>query len=101
MNTNDTPSDETKAAKKERMAETARKIWMFMTPIFALIALFSFYNWTQGSSPSGIFSQLGLMFVGLSIIAGKRNKTLNYILLAAGMILVVTGLILVIIDFRN
>jgi len=65
---------------------------MFLTPFFALIALFSFYNWTQGSSPSSLFSQLGLMFVGLSMIVGKRNKTLTYILLAAGMIFVLVGL---------
>lgn len=98
---NNRPTNEIEAEKKARVAETARKVWMFLTPLFALIALFSFYNWTQGSSPSGIFSQLGLMFVGLSIIVGKRNKTLNYILLAAGMIFVIIGLIRVIMEFMD
>ena len=79
---NDTSSNETEAEKKERKLETARKIWMILTPVFAVIALLSFYNWTQGSSPSGLLSQLGMVFLGLSMIAGKRNKTLNYILLA-------------------
>ncbi len=101
MNINNTPNDEAKAEKKARAAETARKIWMFITPLFALIALFSFYNWTQGSSPSGIFSQIGMMFVGLSIIVGKRNKTLSYTLLVAGMIFVVAGLIRVIMDLMD
>ena len=98
---NNRPTNEIEAEKKARVAETARKVWMFLTPLFALIALFSFYNWTQGSSPSGIFSQLGLMFVGLSIIVGKRNKTLNYILLAAGMIFVIIGLLRVIMEFMD
>ena len=98
---NNTPTNEIEAEKKARVAETARKVWMFLTPLFALIALFSFYNWTQGSSPSGIFSQLGLMFVGLSIIVGKRNKTLNYILLATGMIFVIIGLLRVIMEFMD
>ena len=101
MNTNNTPNDEVKAEKKARAAGTARKIWMFITPLFALIALFSFYNWTRGSSPSGVFSQIGMMFVGLSIIVGKRNKTLSHILLAAGMIFVVAGLIRVIMDLMD
>ncbi len=101
MNISNTPNDEAKAEKKARAAETARKIWMFMTPLFALIALFSFYNWTRGGSPSSLFSQLGLMFVGLSMIVGKRNKTLTYILLAAGMILVIAGLIRVTMDLMD
>lgn len=98
---NNTPNNEIESETKARAAETARKIWMFLTPIFALAAAFSFYNWTQGSSSSGVFSQLGLMFVGLSIIVGKRNKILYYILLAAAMILVFTGLALIILKFRE
>ena len=97
---NDTSNDETEA-EKERKLKTARKIWMILTPVFAVIALLSFYNWTQGSSPSSLFSQLGLMFVGLSMIVGKRNKTLTYILLAAGMIFVLVGLIRVIMELMD
>lgn len=90
---NDTPNNEIEGEKKARAAEAARKIWMVLTPLFALAALYSFYNWTQGSDLNSIFSPLGMMFLGLSIIVGKRNKTLHYILLAAAMILVITGLV--------
>ena len=98
---NDTSNDETEAEKKERKLETARKIWMILTPVFAVIALLSFYNWTQGSSPSGLFSQVGMMFLGLSMIIGKRNKNLSYILLTVAIILIIAGLIRVIMDFMD
>jgi hypothetical protein len=101
MNMSNTPNDETEVEKKERVMVAARKIWMFLTPLFALIALFSFYNWTQGSSPSGVFSPIGMMFIGLSMIVGKRNKTLSYILLAVAIIFVIAGLIRVIMDFMD
>ncbi len=97
---NDTSNDETEA-EKERKLKTARKIWMILTPVFAVIALLSFYNWTQGSSPSGLFSQVGMMFLGLSMIIGKRNKNLSYILLTVAIILIIAGLIRVIMDLMD
>ena len=97
----DTSNNETKDEKRARVLEKTGKIWMIMTPIFALIALFSFYNWTQGSSSSNLFSQLGLMFVGLSAIVSKRNKTLSYILLAAAVILIIVGLTRVIMELMD
>ncbi len=97
---NDTSNDETEA-EKERKLKTARKIWMILTPVFAVIALLSFYNWTQGSSPSGLFSQFGMMFLGLSMIIGKRNKNLSYILLTVAIILIIAGLIRVIMDLMD
>lgn len=100
---NNTENDENQTEKKAKQMETARKIWMFITPLFALIGLFSLYNWTQssGGRPTSALSQFGMVFVGLSIIVGKRNKTLSYVLLAAGMILVLAGLVSVIMDLMD
>ena len=75
--------------------KTARKVWMFLIPLFAVIILFNLYNWwTQGKDtlPS-ILSPLGMIFVGLASITGSRNKPLSYVFLVLGMIAVVGGLV--------
>lgn len=84
--------------KKRRQLEWARKAWLVLIPIFALLVLFMLYNWSQGKgSLTSIFSPLALMFVGLSTIFSTKNKVLQYIFLGLGMILVVTGLIFLIV----
>lgn len=81
--------------KKARQVEMARKVWLVLTPLFAVLVLFMLYNWSRGNgSLTSIFSPLALMFIGLSTLVAAKSKALQYVFLAAGMILVVTGLIL-------
>lgn len=84
--------------KQEKALKTARTVWMFLIPVFAVVILFNLYNWsTQGKDnfPS-ILSPLGMIFVGLASVTGSRNKPMSYVFLVLGMIAVVAGLVMTI-----
>lgn len=88
--------------KKEQTMVSVRKVWMFLTPLFAFLALFNLYNWTQGSdSLTSLLSMTGMTFVGIATITGSRNKPLSYVFIAIGAIAVLAGLVSVIYDFQN
>lgn len=89
-------------SRQEQAAKTARQIWMFLTPIFAALALLNLYRWSQGGDDlPGFLSQSGMVFVGLSMIVGKGRKPLQYIFLALGLICVLSGLAMLIMKFRG
>jgi len=99
---NDTSNNETETEKKAKQLRTIRKVWVILIPIFTIVILINLYNWSQGKGNlSGTFSPLGMIFVGLASLVEKRNKTLSYALLAVGIIFALTGLVLVILNFRN
>ncbi len=89
--------------KQEKMLKTARTVWMFLIPLFAIVILFNLYTWrTQGKDNFlSILSPLGMIFVGLASITGSRNKLLSYVFLALGMIFVIAGLVTVIRSLLN
>ena len=74
-----------------------RTIWMILIPLFAVLALFNLYRWTQGKDGLPSFlSQSGMVLVGLAVIIGSRNKSLSYVFSVLGVIAVVAGLVMVI-----
>lgn len=91
-------NDTEKEEKKRRQMEWARKFWMYLIPVFALLILFMLYNWSQGKGNlRSILSPLTLIAIGLSTIFSTRNRLLQYVFLAIGIVLAVTTLVLLII----
>lgn len=89
-------------SEQEKKAASAAKIYMFLTPIFALLALFNLYNWTQGSdSLPSVLSMAGMTFIGSSVIVGSHNKPLYYIFFAVGAVAVFGALIKLIAKLSN
>jgi len=83
--------------KREKTLKTMRTIWMILIPLFAVLALFNLYRWTQGKDGLPSFlSQSGMVLVGLAVIIGSRNKSLSYVFSVLGVIAVVAGLVMVI-----
>ncbi len=74
--------------------QTARVMWLIITPIFAFFVLFRLYEWSRGGDGlRHILSPLGMVCVGLAGIHGARNKILRTVLIAIALILVISGLI--------
>ena len=89
-------------ANRRFTQQTARKFWYFLTPIFVLIVLWRVYQWTQGGDELwGGLPSLGMVFLGLSIIAGKERKPSYNILLTLALVCVFTGLGLLIWNWSN
>jgi hypothetical protein len=90
-------SPEEKAQEQEKMQALATKVWYVLIPVFALVVLWRLYDWSRGEDHlAGILSPLGMIFIGLATITGRRHQPLYYLFLALGMISVVAGLILII-----
>jgi cytochrome bd-type quinol oxidase subunit 2 len=90
----DLQSDDAATAKNEKVQRTARVLWLVLMPIFALLALWRVYNWTQGKD--NLYNTLplfGMIFVGLASITRPRNKNLATVFTVIALILVVGGLI--------
>ena len=85
--------------KREKMLKTSRTIWMIIIPLFGVLALFNLYRWMQGKDGLPSFlSQSGMVFVGLAVIIGSRSKPLSYVFMVLGLIAVVAGLVMVIMN---
>ena len=84
--------------KQEKMQKTARTIWMFLTPLFAILALYNLYTWQiEGKDNlSGFLSPPGMMCVGLGIVTAQRSKSLSNVFLTLDVIAVFVGLALAI-----
>ena len=81
-------------ADKTSMESWAIKAWYFLIPLFVLIIVWRLYDWSQGRDDFfGIFSPLGMIFVGLASLAGRQNRPLHYFFLAVGLISVTVGLV--------
>ena len=95
---NNTPDNPEDSSKKFFNTRSLRILWMILIPIFALVIILRLYNWSKGKDDFyGILAPLGMIFVGLSQIAGTRNKALSYALTGIAMVLVIAGLVMLII----
>ncbi len=77
-------------------------LWMFLTAFFAVLFLFNLYRLIQGKDAlSSVLSQSGMVFVGLAIIIGSRNKPLSYVFMTLGGVAIIAGLVTVIMSLMD
>lgn len=88
--------------EKLEKEKTLRTVWMVLTAVFAVLLLFNLYRLTQGKDAlSSVLSQSGMVFVGLAILIGSRNKQLSYVFMTLGGIVLIAGLVTVIISLMD
>lgn len=89
-NTTENSQADAKAIKREK---TWRVFWMMLIGVFFAVIVLRVMNWLRdGGELYGILSPLGMIFVGLVQMRVTNNKTLQIILLAVAMTLVLAGL---------
>jgi len=88
--------------KQEKSLKTARTIWTVLVVLFGVLALFNLYGLIQGKDAlASVLSQSGMVFVGLAILIGSRNKLLYYVFTALGVVAVFAGFMTAIMSLVN
>lgn len=95
---NNVSNDAEANSDKNKNIRTMRIIWKILICVFAGIVLFDLYRWANGQENlRGLFSPLGMIFVGIGAIIRPRNRNLSYVFTGIALVLVITGLILMLV----
>lgn len=85
-------------AQKAKTVRTMRLVWMVLIAIFALLAVWRFYDWSRGQDNlRGVMSPFGMIFLGIGAIIRPQNKQLSYVFTGIALMLVLTNLVLMLI----